>query len=156
MTNVSHYIHHLSFGPDIDPTNLGLPAEAAKSYAPLDGQYFIVDQLHHAPHHYLNVVSNQYTQRGFFSARSFMSTRAYQMSTQNRVKTYHMTGVPEAQFTYTFAPVTLDHANRAQGCYHVITNFCAIIGGTYAVMELMNMVLNQVLITGTRAPVLLK
>jgi len=143
MTNVSHHIDHLSFGRDIDVSMLGLPPSASKSYSPLDGRKYLVKELHHAPHHYLKVVKNRYSYRGFFG--SFGSTLdAFQMTTQNRIKTYHIMGVPEAQFTYTFAPVTLDHANRAQGAYHSITNFCAILGGTYAVMELTNMLLNQI------------
>jgi len=151
MTNVSHHIDHLSFGRDIDVSVLGLPPAAAKSYSPLDGRRFLVKELHHAPHHYLKVVKNRYSYRGFFG--SFGSTyEAYQMTTQNRVKTYHIMGIPEAQFTYTFASVSLDHANRGQGAYHSITNFCAILGGTYAVMELTNTIMNQFLIYKGHAP----
>jgi len=154
MTNVSHFIGHLSFGSEINPAKMGLPKEAVSSYAPLDGRTFIVDELHHAPQHYINVVPNIYTQRGLIFGRGSIVS-AFQISTANKIRAYHVSGVPEAQFTYKFSSVVLDHANRGQGLYHVVTNLCAIIGGTYAVMELTNLLTNQVLRRG-RAPILLK
>jgi len=148
MTNVSHRIGHFSFGPWISPKNLGLPWRSIYRWAPLNGEEFIVDALHKAPQHYINVVPNTYTKRGLFFGRSGKTISTFQISTANKMRTYHVTGIPEAQFTYKFASVVLDHANRGQGLYHVVTNLCAIIGGTYAVMELSNLLITQILRRG--------
>jgi len=150
MTNVSHHIAHLSFGPEVDPWSMGLPKEATSLYNPLDGKTFIVEKLHHAPHHFINIVPNVYSKRGLFFGRSSTSIQAYQMAVADRMKVSSIDEVPEAQFTYRFSNVVLDHANRGQGLYHVVTNFCAILGGTYAVMGFTNAFLNQVL--SKRAP----
>jgi len=150
MTNVSHHIAHLSFGPEVDPWSMGLPKEATSLYNPLDGKTFIVEKLHHAPHHFINIVPNVYSKRGLFFGRSSTSIQAYQMAVADRMKVSAIDEVPEAQFTYRFSNVVLDHANRGQGLYHVVTNFCAILGGTYAVMEFTNALMNQVL--SKRAP----
>jgi len=155
MTNVSHHIGHFSFGEEVDPYALGLPQEAVASWAPLDGRTFNIRKLHQAPQHYIDVVPNTYTKRGLLFGRSSTSVSAFQMSTSNRIRDYKEMDVPEAQFTYKFASVILDHANRGQGLYHVITNLCAIIGGTYAVMELTNLLTNQ-LLRGGGAPMLIK
>jgi len=147
MTNVSHHVAHLSFGPDIDPTKLDLPKEVASLYSPLDGKTFIVEKLHTAPHHYINVVPNVYRKRGLVFGKGSLSAQAYQMAIANKVKRYDVTGIPEAQFTYKFSNIMLEHANRGQGLYHVLTNFAAIIGGTYAVMHMTNLVMNRVLLS---------
>ena len=109
---------------------------------------YVVDALHQAPQHYIHVVPNTYTKRGLLFGRSSRTVFAYQISTANKIRTYDVTDIPEAQFTYKFASVVLDHANRGQGLYHVVTNLCAIIGGTYAVMELTNLLTNQLLRRG--------
>jgi len=145
MANVSHRIAHLSFGPDIDPRKMGLPAKATSLYNPLDGKIFVVEEFHQAQHHYINIVPNVYSKRGFLFGRSSRSVQAYQMAVANRMRAHATDEVPEAQFTYRFSNVVLDHANRGQGLYHVVTNFCAILGGTYAVMELTNVLMNQFL-----------
>jgi len=155
MTNVSHYIGHFSFGSEVDAHKLGLPQEAVASWAPLDGRTFMIDKLHQAPLHYIDVVPNTYTKRGLLFGRSSTTVSAFQMSTSNKLRSYRVDDVPEAQFTYKFASVVLDHANRGQGLYHVVTNLCAIIGGTYAVMELTNLLTNQ-LLRGGGAPMLIK
>jgi len=143
MANVSHHIAHLSFGPDINPKKMGLPARATLLYNPLDGKDFIVEKFHTAQHHYINIVPNVYSKRGLLFGRGSTSVQAYQMAVANRMKAHAINDVPEAQFTYRFSNVVLDHANRGQGLYHVVTNFCAILGGTYAVMEFTNALMNQ-------------
>merc|ERR1719334_2894657 len=70
MTNVSHTVHHLTFGQKdrnmIEALTRGkvggtvLPTSLTKALAPINGRTFTTKELHSAPQHYIKVVSSSY------------------------------------------------------------------------------------------------
>lgn len=63
MTNLSHVVNHLSFGPLYDSQVLSrLERFSSEFYVSnaLDGRDFVLEEPHKAHHHYLKVVGTLY------------------------------------------------------------------------------------------------
>jgi len=142
FTNVSHIVHHLSFG-DESPELASklfwgkpLPSEYQKHIAPLDGQSFVVNKFHRAPHHYIKVVSTNF--------ESWGGVRSYQITHQNREANLGRRDTPQAKFSYDLAPVeVIVTQERQKRWYDFITSALAIVGGTFTVMSLTSGVFNM-------------
>lgn len=158
MTNVSHTVHHLTFGQKdrliiqaFTRTEVGgsiLPSSLTQALQPLNEKNFITKELHSAPQHYIKVVSSSYKiQTGFsfpFGKKTHTFT-THQMSTQNRIRNFHKDAIPEAKFTYTFEPIHIVITNERQSIYSFLTKICAITGGTFSILSLTNLMLNGLL-----------
>lgn len=60
MTNLSHVVHHLSFGEDPPrrtKKRINRLSEELRQGAPLDGNAYIAHEYHQAPHHFVKVWS---------------------------------------------------------------------------------------------------
>lgn len=60
MTNLSHVVHHLSFGEDPPrrtKKRINRLSEELRQDAPLDGNAYIAHEYHQAPHHFVKVWS---------------------------------------------------------------------------------------------------
>ena len=61
MSNISHVVNHLSFGPALSRNALRKVDEVPKQYfaidstKPMDGNVYVNDKLHTAFHHYIKV-----------------------------------------------------------------------------------------------------
>lgn len=132
-TNVSHLIHHLSFGDQNAKAwaeRQQIPREMLSHISPLDGKSFIVEHFHEAPQHYLKVVST--TIQG--QDRVF-----YQMTHSDRVRKLRKDlswKAPQARFTYDFSPLSVEVKAKSKRWYEFLTSLMAILGGTYTVVEL--------------------
>ena len=63
MTNLSHTVNHLSFGPPYEPDVIKrLERFSSEFYVAnaLDGRTFILNEFHKAYHHYIKVVGTMY------------------------------------------------------------------------------------------------
>ena len=63
MTNLSHVVNHLSFGPLYEEVILSrLEKFSTEFYVSnsLDGRIFVLDEYHKAHHHYIKVVGTLY------------------------------------------------------------------------------------------------
>ncbi|KAJ9438470.1 Protein disulfide-isomerase 5-4 [Diplonema papillatum] len=130
FTNVSHLVHHLSFGeesPLLQSGVLPIPKEYRKHISPLDGLSFPVEKFHQAPHHYIKVVSTTF--------ESWGGLRSYQMTHQSRVANVPKRSTPQAKFSYDLAPVeVIVTEERLKKWYDFVTSALAIVGGTYTVL----------------------
>eukprot|EP01061_Rhynchopus_euleeides_P026798 TRINITY_DN43650_c0_g1_i1.p1 TRINITY_DN43650_c0_g1~~TRINITY_DN43650_c0_g1_i1.p1 ORF type:complete len:473 (+),score=164.23 TRINITY_DN43650_c0_g1_i1:77-1495(+) len=128
FTNVSHEIHHFSFGENTNHEDLQrIPTEYKRHIAPLSGKSFYVDKFHMAPHHYIKVVSTTFASWG--------GVRSYQMTHQHRNANIAKKAVPQAKFSYDLAPVeVIVTQERKKKWYDFFTGALAIVGGTYTVM----------------------
>jgi len=139
-TNVSHRIHHLSFGDPVRNSVLRrVPKKLIPNIAPLDGRMFINPSpagfLSHD--HYLKVVSTHYKMGGWFG--SGREVTGYQMTVSSHM--YHLEdgSVPEVKISYDLSPTAILISDRgAKRWYEFLTSLCAIVGGVYTVIGLMD------------------
>lgn len=147
MTNVSHEIHHLSFGqPFVNKHILEndraypVPKNFKNTLSPLDGNVYINHNEHEAFHHYLKVVTTQFTdpyvpQKTTTTRRTKENPLAYQILSSSQLSFYRNDIVPEAKFSYDPSPIAVFHrVNSERRWYDYITSLMAIIGGTFTVL----------------------
>jgi hypothetical protein len=128
FTNVSHLVHHFSFGEAPRRSIFGLPAEYKRHVNPLDGRTFAVDKFHKAPNHFIKVVHTRFVETGL---------RSYQQTHQDSVRTLQRNTVPQAKFAYDLAPVEVVVSSGERRWYDFVTSVFAIIGGAFSMMSMM-------------------
>ena len=69
----------------------------------------------------------------------------YQMLTQSQIMHYDEMDVPEAKFSYDLSPMAVVVTNKGRRWYDFITSLCAIIGGTFTVVGILDSVLHKML-----------
>jgi Endoplasmic reticulum vesicle transporter. len=144
LTNVSHEVHHLSFGdPGIrrimDRSKFMTPKGFEKTLNPLDGNVYVNHNHHEAFHHYLKVVTTDFQDPFQKKSRSRFSRqdgiRAYQILSSSQLSFYRSDIVPEAKFSYDPSPIAVYHRRSyKKRWYDYITSLMAIIGGTFTVV----------------------
>lgn len=133
MANLSHIVNHLMFGRTLARAlEKKLPIKHRFLIHPLNGRSFILDKIHTAPQHYINVVSTIYE----FSNWNLI--KSYQLTTQNRISTYAEDEIPQAKFSYELSPVSVIVSQRGKPFYKFLTSLFAIIGGTFTVISLLD------------------
>merc|ERR1711972_336734 len=133
FTNVSHMVHHFSFGEAPRRSIAQLPAEYKRHVNPLDGRAFVVDKFHKAPNHFIKVVHTR------FEASNL---RSYQQTHQWSVRTIQRKTAPQAKFSYDLSPVEVVIRKGERRWYDFVTSIFAIIGGAFTVMSMTSGVLN--------------
>jgi thiol-disulfide isomerase/thioredoxin len=139
LTNVSHQVHHLSFGAVDSPKSMKerysrlkkeqIPDDVLEHLMPLDGRTFSVDRFHEAPEHYLKVVSTKIEGKRLLYQMTHTG-RTRKLSGRRKDK------VPQARFMYDFSPMSVVVKSNSKRWYEFMTSLFAILGGTYTVMEL--------------------
>lgn len=148
MTNVSHTVNHLSFGTPLDKD---LQRKVSKypqfqQRHPLDGKDFVSTDSHVAHHHYSKVVSTHFEVGGMMSkTREIVG---YQMLAQSQVMHYQEEDVPEAKFSYDLSPMAVLVSSKGRRWYDFVTSVCAIIGGTFTVVGIVDSFLHKILKQG--------
>mmetsp|Transcript_20038 Transcript_20038/g.52810 ORF Transcript_20038/g.52810 Transcript_20038/m.52810 type:complete len:465 (+) Transcript_20038:458-1852(+) len=127
FTNVSHIIHHFTFGENPSTGYMMLPREYRHHVNPLDGRTFTVDKFHQAPHHYIKVVHTRFEKSNI---------RSYQQTHQWSVRTIQRKTIPQAKFSYDLSPVEVVVRKGDRRWYDFITSVFAIIGGAFTVMSM--------------------
>jgi len=141
MTDLSHKIHSLTFGEEISYTNpkikriLKQVPEQYKQFSPLNDKEFINKQFHQAFHHNLKVVSTTF-EMGDLST--------YQILAQSQIVHYDDMNVPEARFSYDISPMGVIVKKQGRKWYDYVTSICAIIGGTFTTLGLIDASLYRV------------
>lgn len=145
MTNVSHIVHHLSFGnskinADIAAMKISVPSGFAKTLSPIDGNVYINHNEHEAFHHYLKVVTTNLDDpfsviTDHLGRRSEGSVVAYSLLSSSHLSFYRNDVVPEARFVYDPSPISVFHRNmKRKRWYDFLSNLMAIMGGTFTVV----------------------
>lgn len=134
FTNVSHKVHHFSFGEDGGRSINALPKEYRRNANPLDGMSFITEKFHMAPHHFIKVVHTR------FEGKS--NVRSYQQTHQWSIRTVQRKVVPQAKFSYDLSPVEVVVRKGDRRWYDFVTSIFAIIGGAFTFMSMTSGMLN--------------
>jgi len=171
MTNLTHRVNHLSFGEPVT-ANQGfhphlantpsarkarrvlkqVPAEH-KQFSPMDTQLYATSEFHQAFHHYIKVVSTHLSMGsggassradGSFDDDNVNSLTVYQMLEQSQIVFYDEENVPEARFSYDMSPMSVVVEKRGRKWYDYLTSLCAIIGGTFTTLGLIDATLYRV------------
>jgi len=145
MTNLSHIVNHLSFGQPLNQIQKRKMKKFPEytSTAPLDGNVYVNKDYHQAHHHFSKVVSTHYEVDGMLSRKNRIM--GYQMITQNQIMHYDEMAVPEAKFSYDLSPMAVVVTSKGRRWYDFLTSLCAIIGGTFTVVGLLDTFLHKFL-----------
>lgn len=127
FTNVSHHVHHFSFGEAPRRSIYNLPPEYRRQVNPLDGRSFTVDKFHKAPNHFIKVVHTRF---------ETTALRSYQQTHQWSVRTLQRNTIPQAKFSYDLSPVEVVISKEERRWYDFLTQVFAIIGGAFSVMSI--------------------
>ena len=68
----------------------------------------------------------------------------YQMLEQSQVVFYDEVNVPEARFSYDMSPMSVVVQKEGRKWYDYLTSLCAIIGGTFTTLGLIDATLYKV------------
>jgi len=129
MTNVSHIVHHLSFGDDRlfhnapKVTSLPRPPNFDESTRPMNGNTYVTKDLHEAYHHYLKLVST--------------NLYSYQIVQSSQLSYYATDQAPEAKFIWDLSPISVTYRLKTRRWYDYITSLMAILGGTFTVVGML-------------------
>jgi len=147
MTNLTHIVNHLSFGEPVDEQSRRtkrilkqVPPEH-KQFSPMDGGFYLTKTFHQAYHHYIKVVST-HLNMGSSEANQMLT---YQYLEQSQIVFYEVENVPEARFSYDLSPMSVVVEKEGRKWYDYLTSLCAIIGGTFTTLGLIDAVLYKVL-----------
>lgn len=132
--NVSHTVHHLSFGDVVDKMKISSRIPNFWSKNSLDGIEVSSDAKNMTHEHYIKVVSNQYD---LISTDVLLTSYKYTFNTNSYSA---LDKLPEARFSYDISPMAIKLSEMRKPFYHFITNVCAIIGGLFTVLGLLDSV----------------
>ena len=144
MTNLSHVVNHLSFGQPLKNDQLRKMKrfpEFSSSTSPLDSNVYVNRDFHQSYHHFSKVVSTHYEVDSMFTRKNVIL--GYQILSQSQVMQYDVNDVPEAKFSYDLSPMAVVVTNKGRRWYDFITSLCAIIGGTFTVVGLLDTLLHK-------------
>ena len=72
----------------------------------------------------------------------------YQFLEQSQIVYYDQVNVPEARFSYDLSPVSVVVTKEGRRWYDYLTSLCAIIGGTFTTLGLIDATLYRVFKAG--------
>jgi hypothetical protein len=155
MTNVSHIVHHLSFGhphvnSDIKSGKISVPDGFSKSLTPIDGNAYVNHNEHEAFHHYLKVVTTNLedpfsTMKDHLGRKTEGPVMVYSLLSSSHLSFYRNDVVPEARFVYDPSPISVYHRYmKHKKWYDYLTSMMAIIGGTFTVLGMVENSLNSI------------
>ena len=146
MTNLTHVVNHMSFGEPLDQQSrrakriLKQVPEEHQQFNPMDNSMYLTKEFHQAYHHYIKVVST-HLNVGSTVANQMLT---YQFLEQSQVVYYEESNVPEARFSYDLSPMSVVVEKEGRKWYDYLTSLCAIIGGTFTTLGLIDAVLYKV------------
>lgn len=142
MSNISHVVNHLSFGPALSRAQTRRVDELPKEFfdiestRPFDDNEYTIKKLHTAYHHYIKVVGTRMEIGARYTGKD--AILAYQVVQNSQLMTYAVEDIPEARFSYDISPMSVVISRKGKHWYEFITSICAIIGGTFTVIGLVN------------------
>lgn len=169
FVNASHEVRHLSFGT-VSEAKLddklgplawwGAPPPAAGEEGswvdtpgvgvqwtrPLDGRAFVVPVFHQGPQHYLKVVHTRW--QDYYGE----SVAGYAMTHQWSLRRFGRGETPKARFSFDLSPLEVIHKRESKAWYAFATKVCALVGGTFAVIQLLASAISSFIAGNAVAP----
>mmetsp|Transcript_8679 Transcript_8679/g.14006 ORF Transcript_8679/g.14006 Transcript_8679/m.14006 type:complete len:140 (-) Transcript_8679:212-631(-) len=118
-----------------------------KQFNPMDMKVYPTSKFHQAYHHYIKVVSTHLNMGSSTRAdpsNDVNSITVYQMLEQSQIVFYDEVNVPEARFSYDMSPMSVVVQKEGRKWYDYLTSLCAIIGGTFTTLGLIDATLYKV------------
>lgn len=129
--NLSHAVHHLSFGEPVQRMAwMDVDAKAKLVTSPMDGNVYVTEQKHNSHHHFMKVVATKYDH---ITYKRF-GIQIYQVLAQSQAMIYNKTVVPQARFSYDMSPIAVQFSRKSRHWYDYLTSLLALIGGTFTVI----------------------
>jgi len=147
MTNLTHKVNHLSFGESmLTPSRkfkriLKQVPDQHKQFNSIDDTLFLTGEFHQAYHHYIKVVS---THLNMANNGDYNAMLVYQFLEQSQIVHYEDIDVPDARFSYDISPMSVVVQKESRKWYDYMTSICAIIGGTFTTLGLIDASLYKV------------
>jgi len=100
MANLSHIVHHFSFGDEdalssFDGQRLqGMQSGFVKSLHPMDGNVYVTEELHQAYHHHMRVIATEFGKYKVSRWAREQSQRLYRILQNSQLSTYRHHIVP--------------------------------------------------------------
>jgi thiol-disulfide isomerase/thioredoxin len=133
LINTTHAVHHFSFG-DLPPRRKsGLLQGAYDAANRLGDTYWVTTGANHTHEHYVKVVSVVY--EGTVAEKMDWNTYRYTVNSHEYKDDIDYAG---AKFTYDLSPMTVSYSQQSMPFYHLITSLCAILGGIFTVLGLLD------------------
>ncbi len=139
--NVSHTINTLSFGENFPGIK-----------SPLDGETRGVKDTHGMYQYYIKVVPTRY--KALYSTTEIQSNQYAVTEHMSHLAPGSGRGLPGVYFHYEVSPIQALFEEKRGGMLGFITSCCAIVGGAFSVMGLVDVFLGAVLKTFFKGAVL--
>ncbi|EQC39325.1 hypothetical protein SDRG_03530 [Saprolegnia diclina VS20] len=139
LVNASHTVGELWFGEPVPYNDLvRLPKDAhAKLYSHrLEGKEFTAYHKEHTYVHYIKVVTNSYVQ----SNDDVINVYKY---TAHSNEYEEKDDLPSIMFRYDLSPMSVKISEDSVPFYHFLTSACAIIGGVFTVIGILDQIIHQ-------------
>lgn len=146
MTNLTHIVNHLSFGEPLQSRSrkvkrvLKQVPEEHKNFNVLDSTMYQTTQYHQAWHHFIKVVSTHLN----MGKSDYDRVTTYQFLEQSQIVYYDEEDVPEARFSYDISPMSVIVEREGRQWYDYLTSLCAIIGGTFTTLGLIDSIFYRI------------
>jgi len=154
MTNVSHIVHHLSFGEarlmkyiSERHGSFAFPGKMLDSIMPMEEYVYKTQNLHEAYHHYLKLIPTTLDNQVDPKDRTWTmasSAEVYQVLQSSELAFYRTDTVPEAKFVIDLSPIAVSYRVVKREWYDYLTSLMAIIGGTFTVLGFLDSGVKQV------------
>jgi len=69
----------------------------------------------------------------------------YQILSQSQIMHYNEIEVPEAKFAYDLSPMAVLISSKGRRWYDFVTSVCAIVGGTFTVVGLIDALIYKII-----------
>lgn len=147
MTNLTHGVNHLSFGPDDDDGVGGGSRGRGHSSGyhaipekythtdPMRGKHFPTYRPHEAYHHHMKLIGTRIDRRSVI----------YQILQESQLALYNAESIPEIKFLWDISPMSMRLSREVRPWYEYVTNLLAIVGGAYTTLGLINATLLRII-----------
>lgn len=139
LVNASHIVGELWFGEAISPKDLKkLPQRSQDELYShrLDGKQFTSYNENHTYVHYIQVVTNSYVQ----SEDEAINVYKYTVHSNEYLE---VDDLPSIMFRYDLSPMSVRITKETVPFYHFITSACAIVGGVFTVIGIIDQLVHQ-------------
>lgn len=137
QVNVSHTVNELTFGNGLTPRQKRrLTAETMRTLSTLVLHNATSKKDLETHEHYIKVVGQHFT----FIDGEEVSTYTYTANSQSYVDGDDR---PSVRFSYDLSPMAVTVTETSMPFYHFLTSVCAIIGGVFTVLGLIDSVVHH-------------